>query len=135
MYRTVRGRSDRGVALMIALGILAIMAMLGGAFVKFMRVEEQAADYELDRLQARYFARAGIEAARVHVGTATTAGGIAGKLGEKGTYEVSIEKVGDVFDVDSSGNFTRTDGSRVTARIFARMRPAADGVRIGMWQE
>ncbi len=135
MYKTGRRRTDRGAALMIALGILAIMAMLGGAFVKFMHVEEQAADFDLDRLQARYLARAGIEAARVHIGTEAAGGGIAGKLGEKGTYEVSIEKVGDVFEVDSTGNFTRTDGSSVTARIFARMQPTDGGVRIGMWQE
>jgi len=132
MYRTVRRRSDRGAALMIALGILAIMAMLGGAFVQ---VEEQGADYELDHLQARYLARAGIEAARVHVGTGTAAGGIAGKLRDKGAYEVSIEKVGDIFEVESTGKFMRTDGREVTARIFAHMTPTADGVRIGMWQE
>ncbi len=135
MYKTGRRRANRGAALIIALGVLAVMAMLGGAFVKFMSVEAQGANFDVDRLQARYLARAGIEVARTRVGTETTVPGIAGKLGENGTYDVSIEKVGDMFEVDSTGSFTRIDGSSVTARIFARMQPTAGGVRIGMWQE
>jgi len=135
MYRLVR-RSDRGAALMIALGILAIMGMLGGAFVVFMRIEQSRADYDLDGLRARYLARGAIEAARVRVGTAGTdpTGEISGQLGG-GAYTATVAKVGNEYEVDAVGEFTRNDGSKVSRRILARMRPTDTGVRIGMWQE
>ncbi len=133
MCRSVQPRSGRGAALVIALGVLALMVMLGGAFVVFMQTDQRSADVDLDLLRARYLARAGIEAARVQI-AAGTAAAISGTLGE-GTYEVSIDKIGDAFKVDATGRYTRTGGRTVSARIFATMRPVGDGIRVGVWQE
>jgi len=135
MYRTLCGRSDEGAALMIALGILAILAMLGGAFVVFMRIEQSRAEYEVDTLGARYIARGGIEVARVRVETLDApTGEITGNL-PGGTYSVNIREVTGAYEADATGKLTRTDGSVVTSRISARMRPAEGGVRIETWHE
>ena len=135
MHRTAWRRSDEGAALMIALGILAILAMLGGAFVVFMRIEESRAEYEVDALAARYIARGGIEVARMRVGTLDVpdeelTGSLSG-----GTYSVLIREVEGAYEADATGVLKRTDGSVVTSRISARMRPAEGGVRIETWQE
>ena len=135
MHRTLWGRSDEGAALMVALGILAILAMLGGAFVVFMRIEQSRAEYEVDALGARYIARGGIEVARVRVETLDAPSGeVTGKL-PGGTYSVHIREVSGAYEADATGKLTRTNGSVVTSQISARMRPAEGGVRIEAWQE
>jgi len=136
MYVTVRRGSNRGAALMIALGILAIMGMLGGAFVLFMRIEQTRADYEMDVMRARYLARAAIEVARVNIGSdpAGSPGEITGELGD-GTYKVAISPADGEYEADATGMYTRVDGRQVTARIYTRMRPVGGAVRVGMWQE
>lgn len=135
MQNMVRGRADEGAALMIALSILAILAMLGGAFVVFMRIEQSRAEYEVDALGARYLARGGIEVARLRVATLDVAAGeVTGNL-TGGTYSVHIREVQGAYEADATGTLTRTNGSAVTSRISARMRPAQGGVRIETWHE
>ena len=120
---------------MIALGILAILAMLGGAFVVFMRIEQSRAQYEIDALGARYLARGGIEVARLRVSTLDVpTGEVMGSLAG-GTYSVHIREAQGAYEADATGTLTRIDGSVVTSRISARMRPAEGGVRIETWQE
>jgi hypothetical protein len=120
---------------MIALGVLAILAMLGGAFVVFMRIEQSRADYELDALRARYLARAAIEVARLRIETSRVpAGDLTGEL-PGGTYTVSIREVTGAYEADATGTFIRSNGSVVISRILARIRPTEAGVGIEMWQE
>ena len=127
--------SDEGAALMIALGILAILAMLGGAFVVFMRIEESRAKYEMDTLGARYIARGGIEVARLRVGALDVPSEeLTGNL-PGGTYSILVREVDGAYEADATGMLTRTDGSVVTSRISARMRPVEGEVRIETWQE
>ena len=120
---------------MIALGILAILAMLGGAFVVFMRIEQSRAQYEVDALGARYLARGGIEVARVRVATLDApTGDVTGSL-PGGTYSVQIREVQGAYEADATGSLARIDGSVVTSRISARMTRAEGGVRIETWRE
>ena len=135
MQRMVRSGADQGAALMIALGILAILAMLGGAFVVFMRIEQSRVQYEVDKLGARYLARGGIEVARLRVGTLEApTGEVTGEL-PGGTYTVDIREDEGAYEVDATGTLARIDGSVVTSRISARLRPAEGGVRVETWQE
>jgi hypothetical protein len=134
--RAVGRRYDDGAALMIALGLLAVLAMLGGAFVVFMRIEQSRGEYELDALRAGYLARGGIEAARLRVETAQDPSGVIESEIAGGNYAVRIEQTdGVAYEADAIGTLTRRDGSVVTARIVVRMRPAAAGVRVETWQE
>jgi len=142
MHKTVRRRSDAGAALMTALGILAILSMLGGAFVVFMRIGQNSAEYDLDLLRARYLARGGIEVARARILTLQDIAGsledpsgiLEGELGE-GNYKVHIADVNGAYECDALGILTRRDGSVVTARILARFRRTESGLGVETWQE
>ena len=142
MHKTVNRRSEAGAALMTALGILAILSMLGGAFVVFMRIGQSSAEYDLDVLRARYLARGGIEVARARVLTLQDIAGsledpsgiIEGELAE-GKYMVHIEEVNGAYECDAMGILTRRDGSVVTAGILARFRRTESALGVEMWQE
>ena len=135
MHKRVWGCSDEGAALMIALGVLAILAMLGGAFVVFMRIEQSRAEYDLDELRARYIARGGIEAARLRVETVDAPEGeLTGNLPD-GTYTVRIVEAAGAYEAEATGVFVRTNGSMVSATLSALIRPVEGSVRIERWQE
>jgi len=135
MCRGSCGRSDSGAALMIALGVLAILAMLGGAFVMFMRVEQGRAEYELDSLRARYVARGGIEVARQRIRTVDAPEGeLNGTLGE-GTYTVQISDAQGAYEARATGTIVRPTGAVISAEITARMKAAEGNVHIEKWQE
>jgi len=135
MCRRSRGCTDRGAALMIALGVLAILAMLGGAFVMFMRVEQSRAEYELNALRARYIARGGIEAARQRIRTVDAPEGeLTGSLSE-GTYNVHITDVQGACEARATGIVVRPTGGVVSAEITARMKSVEGTVYIEQWRE
>ncbi|MCD6287522.1 MAG: hypothetical protein J7M12_00260 [Candidatus Hydrogenedentes bacterium] len=136
MYRRVRCGKDRGVALMLALGVLAVMVILAAASIKFMNISADMTDYKLDLMRARYAARGGIEVARVRISERpdAAAGQISGQAGD-GFYTVTLKKTSDGYEVDAEGKYSRNNGSEVTSRIVAKLKPTAKGVRVGMWQE
>jgi Tfp pilus assembly protein PilX len=135
MRETIRRRSDEGAALMVSLGLLAILAMLGGAFVTFMHIEQSSAEYDLDALRARYLARGAIEVARLRIETLEDPSGeLTGEL-QGGTYTVNVREAKGAYEADATGRFIRRNGSVVTARIFSRFRPTEAGVGIETWHE
>lgn len=135
MHETVKQRSHAGAALLTALGILAILSMLGGAFVVFMRIGQSSAEYDLDVVRARYLARGAIEAARLRIQRLENpAGEVEGEL-EGGTYRVEIKEVDGAYEASAAGILTRRDGAVVTARILARFRRTESGLGVETWQE
>lgn len=135
MREAARRRTDEGAALMVALGVLAILSMLGGAFVVFMRIEDSSANYDLDRLRARYVARGAIEAARMRIETMEDPSGeLTAQLGG-GTYTAYIRVVEGAYEAVATGKVTGRKGSEVSARILARFRLTEAGLRIEKWQE
>ena len=135
MCKRVWGRSDEGAALMIALGVLAILAMLGGAFVVFMRIEQSRAEYDLDALRARYIARGGIEVARVRVEKGDAPSGeLTGSLAG-GTYTVRIRQGERAYEAEATGTFLRRNGSLVSTTISALIGSVEGSVYIERWQE
>jgi Tfp pilus assembly protein PilX len=135
MCRRSCGGAESGAALMIALGVLAILAMLGGAFVVFMRIEQSRAEYELDALRARYIARGGIEAARHRIRTAEAPEGeLTGTLSE-GTYSVHLTDAQGAYDASATGILVRPTGGVISAEITARINAVEGSVHIEKWQE
>ena len=135
MHETVRQRSEAGVALLTALSVLAILSMLGGAFVVFMRIEHSSAEHDLDVLHARYLAHGAIEAARMRIQRMEDpVGELEGEL-QGGTYTVVIKEVDGTYEANAAGMFTRRNGSVVTARILARFSRTESGLGVETWQE
>jgi len=62
-YKALTVNSEKGVALIIALGILAILAILGTSFAINMRLEQKASANYRDSVKAKYIAWMGIEEA------------------------------------------------------------------------
>ncbi len=65
MERHVRRRGDTaGLALVTALGLLALFAVLGMAWVRYMAIEQHQAKLDVEGARARVLARAGLQAAK-----------------------------------------------------------------------
>src|SRR5688572_23228816 len=63
-------RDDRGVALVLAIGVVALLALFGVSFVAIVGLEREAASNNLLQVRARLVADAGVEsglASLVHV--------------------------------------------------------------------
>src|SRR5688572_13604446 len=57
-------QSQRGAALIVAILMLSLLAILGGAILTSATIELRIGDNYASRMQSRYLAEAGIEAAR-----------------------------------------------------------------------
>lgn len=65
---------DRGAALLTALGILVLFVMLGSAYVQYMAIEKDEADYEIRKARARMLAEGGLYAGIGEIQAAITRG-------------------------------------------------------------
>lgn len=54
---------DRGVALFIAISLLALFSVLGASYLRYMSIEIEAADINLRVMRARHYAAAGVYSA------------------------------------------------------------------------
>ena len=62
----------RGLALILVVGVLALMAVMGSAFVMLSRLERRAAHQRLHATQALLLARSGLEDALARVSAGQT---------------------------------------------------------------
>gem|GEM_PF-2328549 len=126
MLTSKRGREKRGVALLMAIGILGLLSIIGISFaINMMMARNEAANY-VNAVKARYIAEAGINKAvadiRNRVLTSTYAdlksyvynyvlsSGMNVAFGE-GTYTLRISSGEDMVNINT---FDETDASQIT---------------------
>lgn len=64
-HRTIRParRDRRGAALLLALGLLAVFSVLGAAYFKYMSIESDLVEMDVQKMRARFAAEGGIRLA------------------------------------------------------------------------
>jgi hypothetical protein len=63
-----RGKDQRGIALLVALGVLVVLALLGAVFATMSGIERTVARNYIDKVRARFLAESGIEQAIAELG-------------------------------------------------------------------
>ncbi len=104
--RGLPAASRRGVALVLALGVLSLLLLLVAAFVIAMRVEHLAARHARDKTRARQYLRAALA-----LGTETVSRQLAGRLAPANDWHWGAEPDEPPEDTSETG------------RLLARLRP------------
>jgi type II secretory pathway component PulK len=128
MERHVKRRRDaEGLALVTALGLLALFAVLGMAWVDYMALEQREARLDVEAARARVLARAGLQAARGAVEAAIADGTLGEFLDTEHTIEFpAYQDTGDGIVEDA--NYRGEAKVRVAdecARININFAPTA----------
>jgi len=138
MLKILRTRSRRedGAALVTALGLLAVFAMLGSAFLFHCRINEEHAKLDIASVKARYLAMSGAERARAYVTDLPTAGAWdkTEPLGD-GAYTVRITPKGALLTVVSEGKVLRQGTVVGRALVRVTFSKEAGRIKIVSWSE
>ena len=131
-----RARREDGAALVTALGLLAVFAMLGSAFLFHCRINEERAKLDVASVKARYLAMSGAERARAYVNDVPTTGAWdkTEPLGD-GAYTVRITPQGTVLTVVSEGKVLRQGAVVGRAHVRMTLSKEAGRIRIVSWSE
>lgn len=127
----VRVTSNSGIALIMVLGLLAVMVILAVTFAISMRTERLAAGNYADTVRAREL---------VQVGLARALNDLAGNLGPTGLYsKIGVVPVGKAYpDWNVTNSYTNTDGSgsaRWNTNIYLIQRSATNYVPRALWTD
>ncbi len=66
-------RRDNGVALFLAISLLALLSVMGASYMRFMSLELDGSDIRVRRMRARHYAAAGVYNAAGHIQAALAA--------------------------------------------------------------
>ena len=86
-------RDERGAALILAIGLLAVLAVMGTYYVRFTMLEQEDADLALAETRARLAAEAGVQAAVGRLIEARKQGAVKMVLSKANTFDFPVYRL------------------------------------------